>query len=35
VTTTGAILFDQTVSLEHQRLLQSPFATHIIYRVVR
>jgi dihydrofolate reductase len=26
--------FDQTVSLEHTRLLQSPFATHIIYRVV-
>jgi dihydrofolate reductase len=27
--------FDQTMSLEHLRLLQSPFATHIIYRVVR
>jgi dihydrofolate reductase len=27
--------FDQTVSLEHLRLLQSPFATHITYRVVR
>jgi dihydrofolate reductase len=26
--------FDQTVSLEHLRLLQSPFATHITYRVV-
>jgi dihydrofolate reductase len=26
--------FDQTVSLEHVRLLQSPFATHITYRVV-
>ena len=27
--------FQETVSLEHVRLLQSPFATHIIYRVVR
>jgi dihydrofolate reductase len=27
--------FSQTLSLEHVRLLQSPFATHIIYRVVR
>jgi dihydrofolate reductase len=27
--------FDQTVRLEHLRLLQSPFATHISYRVVR
>jgi len=27
--------FDETVSLEHQRLLQSPFATHITYRVGR
>ena|ERR687895_113754 len=27
--------FDETVSLEHVRLLQSPFATHITYRVVR
>jgi dihydrofolate reductase len=27
--------FDQTVGLEHLRLLQSPFATHIGYRVVR
>jgi dihydrofolate reductase len=27
--------FDQTVRLEHQGLLQSPFATHITYRVVR
>jgi len=27
--------FDQPVSLEHLRLLQSPFATHITYRVVR
>jgi dihydrofolate reductase len=26
--------FDETVSLEHLRLLQSPFATHITYRVV-
>jgi dihydrofolate reductase len=26
--------FDQTLSLEHLRLLQSPFATHISYRVV-
>jgi dihydrofolate reductase len=27
--------FDQTVRLEHLRVLQSPFATHIVYRVVR
>jgi dihydrofolate reductase len=27
--------FEETVSLEHMRLLQSPFATHISYRVVR
>lgn len=27
--------FDQTVNLEHVRLLQSPFATHITYRVGR
>jgi dihydrofolate reductase len=27
--------FDEAVSLEHLRLLQSPFATHISYRVVR
>jgi dihydrofolate reductase len=27
--------FEQTVSLEHLSLLQSPFATHITYRVVR
>jgi dihydrofolate reductase len=27
--------FDQTVRLEHLNLLQSPFATHITYRVVR
>ena len=27
--------FDETVSLEHLNLLQSPFATHISYRVVR
>jgi dihydrofolate reductase len=26
--------FDQTMSLEHLRLLQSPFATHITYRVM-
>ena len=26
--------FDETVNLEHVRLLQSPFATHITYRVV-
>jgi dihydrofolate reductase len=26
--------FDETVSLEHAGLLQSPFATHITYRVV-
>ena len=34
----GKRLFDdfhQTVGLEHLRLLQSPFATHITYRVVR
>ena len=27
--------FDESVNLEHVRLLQSPFATHITYRVVR
>ena len=27
--------YDQTVNLEHVRTLQSPFATHITYRVVR
>jgi dihydrofolate reductase len=27
--------FDETVTLEHLSLLQSPFATHITYRVVR
>jgi dihydrofolate reductase len=27
--------FDETMSFEHVRLLQSPFATHISYRVVR
>jgi len=27
--------FDETVNLEHVRLLQSPFATHITYRVIR
>ena len=27
--------FDETMSLEHVSLLQSPFATHITYRVVR
>jgi dihydrofolate reductase len=27
--------FDETMNLEHVRLLQSPFATHITYRVVR
>ena len=27
--------FDETVNLEHLRLLQSPFATHITYRVAR
>jgi hypothetical protein len=27
--------FDETVDLEHVRLLQSPFATRITYRVVR
>jgi dihydrofolate reductase len=27
--------FDETIALEHLRLLQSPFATHITYRVVR
>jgi dihydrofolate reductase len=26
--------FDDTASLEHRRVLQSPFATHITYRVV-
>jgi dihydrofolate reductase len=27
--------FDETVNLEHLSVLQSPFATHISYRVVR
>ncbi len=27
--------FDQTSNLEHEGLLQSPFATHITYRLVR
>jgi dihydrofolate reductase len=27
--------FDQTLNLEHAELLQSPFATHITYRLVR
>jgi dihydrofolate reductase len=27
--------FDQTVGLEHIGVLQSPFATHLTYRVVR
>jgi len=27
--------FDETVSLEHLRLHQSPFGAHITYRVVR
>jgi dihydrofolate reductase len=27
--------FNETLSLEHLSLLQSPFATHITYRVVR
>ena len=27
--------FEETLTLEHLRLLQSPFATHITYRVVR
>jgi hypothetical protein len=27
--------FDQQVRLEHLNVLQSPFATHITYRVVR
>jgi dihydrofolate reductase len=27
--------FDKTISLEHLRLLQSPFATHMGYHVVR
>ena len=26
--------FEQTLNLEHAGLLQSPFATHITYRVV-
>jgi dihydrofolate reductase len=26
--------FDETVRLEHLRLLQTPFATHVSYRVV-
>jgi dihydrofolate reductase len=34
----GKRLFDgfhQSLSLEHQRLVQSPLATHITYRVAR
>jgi dihydrofolate reductase len=27
--------FEQSMDLEHVALLQSPFATHITYRVVR
>jgi dihydrofolate reductase len=27
--------FEETVNLEHATLLQSPFATHIAYRLVR
>ena len=27
--------FDESVTLEHERLLQSPFATHVTYRVAR
>jgi dihydrofolate reductase len=27
--------FDESIDLEHVRLLQSPFATHITYRVIR
>ena len=27
--------FDETVGLEHLGVLQSPFATHISYRVMR
>jgi dihydrofolate reductase len=27
--------FQETVTLEHMSLLQSPFATHITYRVLR
>jgi dihydrofolate reductase len=27
--------FEQTLNLEHAGLLQSPFATHITYRLVR
>jgi dihydrofolate reductase len=27
--------FDESFTLEHLRVLQSPFATHISYRVVR
>jgi len=27
--------FDRSMNLEHESLLQSPFATHITYRVVR
>jgi dihydrofolate reductase len=27
--------FEEAVTLEHMRLRQSPFATHITYRVVR
>ena len=26
--------FDESLNLEHVRLLQSPFATHITYRVL-
>jgi dihydrofolate reductase len=27
--------FDESLNLEHVRLLQSPFATHITYRILR
>jgi dihydrofolate reductase len=27
--------FEQTLNLEHEALVQSPFATHITYRIVR
>jgi hypothetical protein len=27
--------FDEPLRLEHLRLLQSPFATHVSYRVLR
>jgi dihydrofolate reductase len=27
--------FDQSLNLDHVRVLQSPFATHITYRVLR